>query len=233
MAQKTIEVSPVTALALAIQVYNKQGFIRSGDGFTRIGPDGEQTVETFDNKTLLINAIQAGSVPVEEDVKLAEQIITKFNGRYMLKKLNGSLNNFESGVSQAFGVTDNQLTKFNLAILASIPHMNEIDKKRKSVEDKFEELRFQSEFLGTKGKRFDVDVTIIDVKFIQSSGVFMISGVVSGKDIIKFWWRDQPDISDIIDGKTIRIRGTVNKHEKSKYTNCHETMLNRVKILDN
>ena len=37
-------------------------------------------------------------------------------------------------------------------------------------------------------------------------------------------------ISDIIDGKTI-LRGTVNKHEKSKYTNAQETMLNRVKIL--
>ena len=123
MAQKTIEVSPVDALALAIQVYDKQGFIRSGDGFTRIGPDGQQTVETYDNKTLLIQAIQAGSVPSSENVEKAKEIITKFNGRYMLKKLNGSLNNFESGVSQAFGVTDNQLTKFNLAILASIPHM--------------------------------------------------------------------------------------------------------------
>ena len=58
----------------------------------------------------------------------------------------------------------------------------------------------------------------------------MITTVQNSKNIVKFWWRDQPDISDIIDGKTIRVRGTVNKHEKSKYTNAQETMLNRVKI---
>ena len=58
----------------------------------------------------------------------------------------------------------------------------------------------------------------------------MITTVQNSKNIIKFWWRDQPDISDIIDGKVIHVRGTVNKHEKSKYSNAHETMINRVKI---
>ena len=58
----------------------------------------------------------------------------------------------------------------------------------------------------------------------------MITGVYAGKDLIKFWWRDQPDVSDIITGKTVGIRGTVNKHENSRYTGAKETMLNRVKI---
>ena len=57
----------------------------------------------------------------------------------------------------------------------------------------------------------------------------MITGVYAGKDFIKFWWRDSTDVSDIITGKTVGIRGTVNKHENS-YTGAKETMLNPVKI---
>ena len=92
------------------------------------------------------------------------------------------------------------------------------------------QLKHSSQFFGNKGTRYDINVQIIDVKYIQTSSVYMITGVYAGKDIIKFWWRDQPDLSDIITGKTVRIRGTVNKHENSKYTGAKETMLNRVKI---
>ena len=60
----------------------------------------------------------------------------------------------------------------------------------------------------------------------------MITTLEKNKNIVKFWWRDQPDISDIIEGKTIRIRGTVNRHEQGKYTSAKETMMNRVKIVD-
>ncbi len=228
--QNKFDIDAKNCLALAIQVYKTQGFIRSGDGFTKVIEDGEPEV-TQDNKTCVVDLIKQGVTPNEEDLAQATLIIDKFNGRYMLKKLTDSLNNFEKGVSEAFANTE--MTTFNIAVIASIPHMNEVDKKRQEVSDKLEDLRFTSEFFGTKSKRYDINVEVIDVKYIQSSGVFMITTVHDQKDILKFWWRDQPDISDIIDGRTISIRGTVNKHEKSKYTNCHETMLNRVKILDN
>lgn len=225
--QNKFNIDAPNCLALAIQVYKSQGFIRSGDGFTKLGDSGETEI-TQDNKTCVIDLIKQGVTPNGEDLAQATLIIDKFNGRYMLKKLTDSLNNFEKGVSEAFANTE--MTAFNVAVIASIPHMNEVDKKRQEVADKLESLRFTSEYFGIKSKRYDIDVKVIDVKYIQSSGVFMITTVHNEKDIIKFWWRDQPDISDIIDGKTISIRGTVNKHEKSKYTNCHETMMNRVKI---
>lgn len=227
---KVFEVTPVEALALSCMVYQDQGFIRSGEGYTQQDPEtGEFKVVKKDNKSCVIDMIAQGKKPSDDTLAQAKDIMDKFNGRFMLKKLTGNLTNFETSVSQAFGTTDH-LTSFNVAVIASIPHMNEIDKKRKAVEDKIETLRFESAFFGEKGKRYDLTVEVIDVKYIQSSGVFMVTTVHNNKDIIKFWWRDQPDISDIIDGKTISIRGTVNKHEKSKYTNAYETMLNRVKI---
>ena len=226
---KTFDVTPVEALALAIETFNQQGFIRSGEGFKQTDYEtGEVLQETKDNKTIVIEKITAGFKPSEELISEAKEIIDKFNGRYMLKKLTSTLSNFEQGVAQAFDTKE--LTNFNVAVLASIPHMNEVDKKRKAVEDKIEALRFESEFFGDKGQRYDLQLEVIDVKYIQSSSVYMITTVQNSKNIVKFWWRDQPDISDIIDGKVIHVRGTVNKHEKSKYTNAHETMINRVKI---
>lgn len=226
---KTFDITPVEALALAIETYNQQGFIRSGEGFQQTDYEtGEVLNETKDNKSIVIEKITAGFKPSEELMEEAKTIIDKFNGRYMLKKLTSTLSNFEQGVAQAFDAKE--LTNFNVAVLASIPHMNEVDKKRKAVEDKIEELRFESEFFGDKGQRYDLQLEVIDVKYIQSSSVYMITTVQNSKNIIKFWWRDQPDISDIIDGKVIHVRGTVNKHEKSKYSNAHETMINRVKI---
>jgi len=81
-----------------------------------------------------------------------------------------------------------------------------------------------------KGTRYDIDVDVLDVKYIQSSDVFMITTVYNKENIIKFWWREQPDISDIINEKTISIRGTVKAHELSKFSGAKETLINRVKI---
>ena len=93
----------MNALALAIEVYNDQGFIRSGEGFKSIDTDsGKVLKETKDNKTIVIDKINAGHVSSDELLAEAGAIIDKFNGRYMLKKLTSNLSNFEEGVASAF-----------------------------------------------------------------------------------------------------------------------------------
>ena len=143
--------------------------------------------------------------------------------------MTNNLNNFEQNVATA--LAEPNINKFAVSIIASLPHSVEIDKKREIVEDKISALKHSSMYFGTRGKRYDIDVKVLDVKYIQTNEVYMITTVYAEKDIVKFWWRDQPDISDIINGKTIKIRGTVNKHELSKYSNAKETLVNRVKIL--
>jgi len=232
MAKKSKIISnytPQEVLALGVQTYNSQGFVRSGDGYIKVHPEtGETFITVKDNKSLILDLIDANNRPSQEDMQEAKVIMDKFSGKFMLKKLQGSLSRFETSVSDAF-TTD--LTNFTVAVIASIPHMNVIDKVRQNITDKIEELRFKSDYFGEIRTRYDIAVEIIDVKFIQTSGVYMITSVHNNTDIIKFWWRDQPDISDIIDGKTVNIRGTVLKHENSKYSKAKETMLNRVKIM--
>lgn len=217
-------------LALSIMVYETFGFVRSNQGYYKEMEDGS-IVKVNDSKTELLNLIDTDVKPTEDQIKKSEQIIDKFNQKYMVKKLSGSLNSFEQNVSNAF--SDSPLTVFDVAILASIPNMNEVDKKRQIVEDELERVRFTSQFYGIVRQRYEVKVKVLDCKYIQTSGVYMITTLREDQDIIKFWWRDQPDLSEIIEGRELMIRGTVNRHEKGRFSGAQETMMNRVKIISN
>jgi hypothetical protein len=224
------EYNPVQTLAIALSVYDKYGFVRSGEGYNVYDSDGKFTHTVEDTKTQVMNAMKAGEQPSAEYLAQAEQVKDKFEAKFMMKKFGAGLTDFEHNVAKAFSA-GNSLTSFQVAIIASIPNMNKIDEKRKMVDDRIEEVRFKSEHFGEVRHRYDLEVEVLDCKFIQNSGVYMITTIHAGKDIVKFWWRDQPDVSDIIEGKTLRIRGTVNRHENGRVTQAKETMFNRVKIL--
>jgi len=218
-------------MCAAIAVHNKQGFIRSGQGYTDNSNPDIDPIETFDNKTVIMaQYLDTKHKFTQEEYDEANTLIDSINGKLMLKKMTNNLNNFEQNVAKV--LNDADVNKFAISIIASLPHSVSIDKKREEVEDSMASLKHSSQYFGEKSKRYDLSVKVLDVKYIQTSDIYMITTVYAKKDIIKFWWRDQPDISDIISNKTIKIRGTVNKHELSKYTHAKETMVNRVKILE-
>jgi hypothetical protein len=222
-------VTTLDVMCASIEVYKSQGFIKSGHGYTD-NKDPENPINIDDNKTMINSLLLSKNLKFsEQTVEEANNLINSINGKLMLKKMTNTLNNFETNVVKALSEAD--VNKFSISIIASLPHSVGVDKKREEVADRMSSLKHSSQYFGTKGKRFDIDVQVLDVKFIQTSNVYMISSCYAEKDIVKFWWRDQPDISDIIANKTIKIRATVNKHELSKYTGAKETMVNRVKIL--
>jgi len=219
----------VDVMCAAVAVHNEQGFIRSGQGYTDHNPDSGESIVIRDNKTVIIDYLSKQQTFNEEQHAEASKLLDNINGKLMIKKMTNSLNNFEQSVATVLNEAD--ISNFAVSIIASLPHSISIDKKREIIEDKMSSLKHSSMYFGDKGKRYNINVEIMDVKFIQSSSIYMITAIYAKKDIIKFWWRDQPDISDIINGKTIQIQATVNKHELSKYTNAKETMVNRVKII--
>ena len=224
---KIQDCSTIDIVAASIIVYNDQGFVKSGYGHFEYDDEGNVIREVKDNKSMISEMLTSGRKFTDEEIKDANELADSINGKMMLKKLTGQLNNFEANVVKALSEKPNN---FAVSIIASLPHSIAIDKKRESINDRMGQLKHSSQFFGEKGSRYDINVEILDVKYIQTSNVYMITGVYAGKDIIKFWWRDQPDVSDIITGKTVGIRGTVNKHENSRYSGAKETMLNRVKI---
>ena len=218
--------SPVSALAIALEVYDLQGFIRSGDGYTKFDENLEpHRIE--DNKTEAINRIRDGYKPHEKSLALAKDHIDRINGRLMFKKMAGGLSSFENSLSKA---VNDPLGNYNVSILASVPHSAKIDAQREQLEERLAILRHHSQLYGQKCQRYDLDLEVLDAKYIQSREVYMITTLYKGCDIIKFWWRDHPDLCDLISGKTINVRGTVNRHETNKYNQAKETIINRVKI---
>jgi hypothetical protein len=223
-------ITVVDVMAAAIQVHETQGFIKSGQGYTDHS-DPENPVIIEDNKSCIVDIIENPKMNfTEEQITKANDLITVINGKLMIKKMTNNLNSFEANVVKS--LSEANVNKFTVSIIASLPHSVNIDKKREEVEDKLSSLKHSSQYFGDRGKRYDLSVEVMDVKFIQTSNIYMITTVYAKKDLIKFWWRDQPDISSIINGRNIKIRATVNKHELSKYTNAKETMVNRVKILE-
>lgn len=227
--------TPVDVLAISFEVYETQGFIKSGYGFQKIvgtNEDGSPIVETIeDNKSIILRKMQTacpnGYKVDKKYMTQAQNEIKRIEGKLMVKKLGGTLSNFEDGLIQSL---EHKVTNFHISIIASIPNSVAIDAQRERVEERMATLKHTSNYVGKKGERYDIDVDVIDVKYIQSSNVYMITCVHDSKDVVKFWWREQPDITDIIEGKTVTIRGTVNKHELSKYTSVKETLVNRVKL---
>jgi hypothetical protein len=219
-------------MCVAIKVHEKQGFIRSGQGYIDTTTDSETEVRIEDNKSeigKILSSKARTTAIVNEYSSKGTDLVDHINGKLMIKKMTNNLNNFEANVVKALSEAD--VSKFSVSIIASLPHSVTVDKKREVVADKMVSLKHSSQYFGEKSKRYDLAVEVLDVKFIQSSNIYMISACYMGKDIIKFWWRDQPDISDIVADRVIKIRGTVKNHEVSKYSDSKETMLNRVKIL--
>lgn len=229
MTKNRIAFALTDVVAASIEVYNSQGFVRSGHGHHEYNDDGEWIKTIHDNKTAVKERLATEEPFSEQATAEARELIDTINSKLMLKKMTGDLGSFDDNILKS--LRDEDVTEnFKISIIASLPHSLQVDKRREEVSDRMGQLKHSSQFFGNKGTRYDINVEVLDVKFIQSSNVYMITGIYAKKDVIKFWWRDQPDISDIIQGKTIKIRGTVNKHENSKYTGCRETMLNRVKI---
>lgn len=224
--------TPATALAIAYEVYEKQGFVRSGMGYiecvTPVGFDLEPVYRAIkDNKSEVLSLMEQGYIPSDEMVERANKTIDRINGKMMIRKISEKLSSFEHSLTNSI---NNPLDKYHVSIIASIPHSEIVDAKREKLEDRMATLKHHSEFFGEKSRRYNIAVEVLDAKYIQSREIYMITVLANNRDIVKFWWRDQPDLCDLIDGNTITIRGTVNRHEKNKFNGAKETMLNRVSI---
>ena len=230
--------TPPEVLAISFEVFAEQGFIKSGHGYSQPtgefdSEDNQVYTQISDNKTCILRKMQAFKSPAEKyqvaqkHIDSATKEIDRINGKLLMKKLGGNLSNFEDGLIKAI---EGEVSNFHVSIIASIPNSILIDAKRQALGDRMSTLKHTSQYVGKKGLRLDINVDVLDVKFIQSSDVYMITAVSDKRDIVKFWWREQPDLTDIIERKTISIRGTVNKQEISKYSDARETLFNRVKI---
>ena len=220
-------------IATAIAVDNKQGFVRSGQGYTKIHDNGSEEI-IKDNKTVvlhsLLNKEGEGIKPTTSDKEAAVHLVDDVTGRLTMKKLGGNLNEFETALME--NVTAEKVGVYGVALIASIPNTQKHQVKRDTVKDKLDNLISSSEVVGTMSTRSMFTLDIIDITFVKKMSIFMVTGLENKKNVVKFWFSKDPDITGILEGKTVTLTGFVKSQGKSKYSNCQETIINRVKVVE-
>ena len=224
----------IEVIATAIAVDKIQGFVRSGQGYTKVNDDGSEEV-IKDNKSVLLRSLlnkeeEDVIKPTTEDREAAVHLVDDVTGRLTLKKLGSNLNEFETALME--NITAETVGVYGVALIASIPNTQKHQAKRDTVKDQLDNLISSSEVVGKMSTRSMFILDIIDITFVKKMGIFMVTGLENKKNVVKFWFSKDPDISGILEGKTVTLAGFVKSQGKSRYSNCQETIINRVKVVE-
>ena len=214
-------------LQLSVYVDDQQGFIKSGFGFY----DSDRGEETKDNKTAIfqyMNGIVDMPEITDQQKERAVEIREYFKGTLVAKKLMGTLNSFEDGVTKSIG--NNETNSFGVSVIASLPNSLRISKKRDDLDNWFDDLRDKSEFIGKRGERLRFGVYVRDVKFIAKYGIHLVTCVDKEENIVKFFFSKEPDIAGLLEGRNVILTGKVKQHDVSKFSQCKETVINYVRV---
>ena len=236
MAKQKLTYDISTVMQYAVAVTDYQGFVSSGNGWY----DQETESRWHDNKSVIGFMLDASTVDkhalaclklVETDPTVKEratEIIEHFQQSLTFKKLSSTLNGFEERV--AGFIMNDRVDRFGVSVAASLPKSFKVDQKREEFSDMMNKFKRTSEYVGKPSQRVSLDLNVIDIKYLRNFGNFIVTTVYDDKHIVKFFWNKDPDLTKVMDGKTISITARVKGHEISKYTNCKETMLNYMKI---
>lgn len=222
----------IEVMTLAIAVDEQQGFIKSGYGYF----DFKTKLTVMDNKTAIARILQkspeAPEITITDDhSKKAAELKDYFDSVIVMKKLTGNVNGFEDTVGQLLNHTE--VDNYGVSVLASLPNSLRIQKQRDEMEEFYDAKRITSKYVGNIGKRFKFNLLIQDIKFIAKYNIHLVTGVEGGENLVKFFWSKDPDISELLVGKTMDVTGFVKEQSVSKFSNCKETVINRIKIQKN
>jgi len=240
------------ALDLAFAVYRKQGFIRSGESKRiAVGDDiknpkiqdfwiDDKEIPTFvvrDNKTVIADNLKgvAGTTgkrgweysPTvrvsKKDKEYAEEAYTHYQA-LTFKKLSGKINDFEKSVLEKLETETTD--KLGVAIIASLPKSYFNALKSEKLKDKTED----SEFIGNVKTREAFTLKVESIRYLPNYGIHLVTCTSNGKDIVKFFFNNDPTAAGIKDNKVIKIKGFIKSHVESDYNGLKETVINRVKM---
>ena len=227
--KKRFEIMEVLTLAIAVD--EAQGFIKSGYGYY----DHENEKEILDNKTtisrVLNNYPDAPQIEITDAHRQrAQELKDYFDGVIVMKKLIGDVNGFEDSVGKI--INGSEVDNYGVSVLASLPNSLRIQKQRDDMDEFYDNLRNVSEYVGSTGKRSRFKLFIKDVKYIAKYNIHLVTCVEGEQNLVKFFWNKDPDVSDLIVGKTMTVTGFVKEQSISKFSKCKETVINRVKITE-
>jgi len=164
-------------------------------------------------------------VEIKPSDELMAEDITDYLKGLSFKAMERDLTDFETNVLKL--VTADEVGKDKIGIAASLPKVYANKQAADVWGEREGELSAVSEYVGTQGKRGNLNITIENIRYIASVGSKLFCGSVDGKHIVKFFSNDIPNQV----GDTITIGAYVKSHSKSKYHYGKETMVNRIKLI--
>ena len=224
-----------TAFALAATAFRMYVFVRRNHGYY----DEVAGKHVHDTKTLILShyrGVTDDSIApldvTDEDRARGLEIIDFFKQKVIMIKLTDELDGFDKQIADIV-LKDKINENVDLSVVASLPNSYEIEKVRERMDRFFHEHRHVSEFVGETGSRLKLEVQVQDVKWIPKRSCFLVTATTDERCIVKFFLKDaDADLSAAIRDRRITFVGTVRNQQVSEYTHCHETLFNRVKVLE-
>lgn len=238
------------ALAVSVAVDRAQGFVKAGNG----SYDPETQVRLDDNRSLVLRSLRViagGEVPTDDsgnalpvatptdaDVKAAEEILVHFNEILVFDKLtddlvkvgrDGRTNDFNAVLAAIFGNEEVDTNK-ELAMIVSLPNSRRTSDKRQEMAN-FNSTYANAGYIGAMKERMTVTGKVKDVKHIPRHQLDLVTVLTTEGQIAKFFMNTKlRTVAGDITGTDLTFVGTVKKQDVNDFTNCQETMFNRVKF---
>tara|TARA_B110000858_G_scaffold182476_1_gene221933 strand:- start:229 stop:867 length:639 start_codon:yes stop_codon:yes gene_type:complete len=203
-------------IAASCAIHRTNGFVKKGEA------------EKSNSSFLYDHFCEGTAITViDKDITLAKEVIDYLQG-LGFKALERNLTEFER---KTLGlVTSDTIDKTTLGIAASLPNVY-LNKVNSDIwTDRERELGATSDYVGEASTRCNFDVTVEFMRFIPSTGSYLVTCSIDNKHIIKFFL-PVPDINIKV-GLQYNITGLVKPYTKNKHTGFKETMINRLKFTE-
>ncbi len=161
---------------------------------------------------------------LDEDKTQANEVKEYLAG-LSFKALERTLTEFESNVLKL--VSSDVIEKDKLGIAASLPkvYMNKVEQDNWT--DREMDLSRTSEKIGTLHQRERIDAVVEFTRYIPRTMSYIVTCSVKNQHILKFFTDKKIEL-----GKEITLEGFVKSQSKGKYHSGFETVVNRIKFVE-
>jgi len=159
----------------------------------------------------------------ETELNQAEEIIDYLKG-LSFKAIERELTDFETNVLKL--VSSNEIAKEQIGIAASLPKVYQNKVEQDNWTDRENKLSITSQAVGELNSRSRFNAVIEFVRYIPRTMSYLITCSIDDKHILKFFYDKNVTQTNIV------VEGYVKSQNRGRYHNGTETIINRIKILD-
>lgn len=231
--QSTINHTIISVLATAITVDRFQGFVSAKSN--HFSHELNRNVES--NKDVILKVLSADCPdiyaelkPSDFDLESAAELKQFFEELNVMKKITGSEHGFDNSIAQVIS-SETDVSMFGVSVCASLPNSYRIQHMRDELDTVITQLVTKSTYVGEIGRREKFVARVLDAKRINKIKTIVVLAVTSDAQLLKFTISTHgPNLSELINGKTIEFTANVESHSVGKYTKCKETLIKHVVI---